>query len=177
MRLFYYIFILLLLQNCTTVEVTKEIIKAGNSVKTSISDAVKKQEENIETEDLEKNEVKIIEKEKKTITIEQKKEENIIETQQKIVQKSFFGNSLGKIKKILGEPELYREDGNAFMLRYDSASCRLFLFFNPDDLNKKVEYFELRDVSGKLIDSKETIEMCFKEFGWLIANLAQLIDP
>ena len=27
MRLFYYIFILLLLQNCTTVEVTKEIIK------------------------------------------------------------------------------------------------------------------------------------------------------
>ena len=63
MRLFYYIFILLLLQNCTTVEVTKEIIKAGSSVKTSISGAVKKQEGSIktETEDLEKNEIKIIE--------------------------------------------------------------------------------------------------------------------
>ena len=167
MRLFYYIFILLLLQNCTTVEVTKEIIKAGNSVKTSISDVIKKQEEGIETEteDLEKNEIKIIEEEKETITIEQKEEENIIETQQKIVQKSFLGNPLSEIKKILGEPKLYREDGNAFMLRYDSESCRLFLFFNADDLNKKVEYFELRDVSGKLIDSKETIEMCFKEFG------------
>ena len=170
MRLFYYIFILLLLQNCTTVEVTKEIIKAGNSVKTSISDVIKKQEEGIETEteDLEKNEIKSIEEEKEAITIEQKEEENIIETQQKIVQKSFLGNPLSEIKKILGEPELYREDGNAFMLRYDSVSCRLFLFINTDDLNKKVEYFELRDVSGKLIDSKETIEMCFKEFGWLI---------
>ena len=81
------------------------------------------------------------------------------------MQKNLFGNALSEIKKNLGEPELYREDGNAFMLRYDSASCRLFLFFNADDLNKKVEYFELRDISGKLIDSKETIEMCFKEFG------------
>ena len=41
-----------------------------------------------------------------------------------------------EIKKILGESKLAREDGNAYMLRYDSKSCRLFLFFNLQIINK-----------------------------------------
>ena len=50
------------------------------------------------------------------------------------------------------------------MLRYDSKSCRLFLFFNLQIINKKVEYFELRDTKGSLLKSRQSIEECYREF-------------
>ena len=105
-----------------------------------------------------------IEVEKEIITIEQKEQKNIIEIQQKISQINFLGNSLNEIKKILGESKLAREDGNIFMLRYDSESCRLFLFFNLRVINKQVEYFELRNTKGNLLESRQSIEECYKEF-------------
>ena len=105
-----------------------------------------------------------IEAEKEIITIEQKEQKNIVETQQKISQINFLGNSLNEIKKILGETKLTREDGNAYLLRYDSKSCRLFLFFNLQIINKKVEYFELRDTKGVLLKSRQSIEECYREF-------------
>ena len=51
-----------------------------------------------------------------------------------------------------------------FMLRYDSMSCRLFLFFNLRIKNKQVEYFELRNIKGVLFESRQSIEVCYKEF-------------
>jgi len=50
------------------------------------------------------------------------------------------------------------------LLRYDSQNCRLFLFFNLRDINKQVKYFELRNVKGVLLESRQSIEECYKEF-------------
>ena len=179
MRLFLLILYFLFLESCTTVEVGKEIIKAGNSVKTTVSEIITNKEDDskiIEEKDIEaetesqieaETESQIeaeIEAEKEIITIEQKKQKNIVETQQKISQINFLGNSLNEIKKILGETKLARKDGNTYLLRYDSKSCRLFLFFNLQIINKKVEYFELRDTKGILLKSRQSIEECYREF-------------
>ena len=177
MRLFLLMLYFLFLESCTTVEVGKEIIKAGNSVKTTVSEIItnKKddskiiEEKNIEAETEFQIEAAIeaeteIEAEKEIIAIEQKEQKNIVETQQKTTEINFLGNSLNEIKKILGESKLAREDGNTYMLRYDSKSCRLFLFFNLQIINKKVEYFELRDTKGILLKSRQSIEECYREF-------------
>ena len=175
MRLFLLMLYFLFLESCTTVEVGKEIIKAGNSVKTTVSEIITNKEDdskiieekNIEAEtesQIEAETESQIEAEKQIITIEQKEQKNIVETQQKISQINFLGNSLNEIKKILGETKLTREDGNAYLLRYDSKSCRLFLFFNLQIINKKVEYFELRDTKGVLLKSRQSIEECYREF-------------
>ena len=171
MRLFLLMLYFLFLESCTTVEVGKEIIKAGNSVKTTVSEIITNKEDdskiieekNIEAETESQIEAEI-EAEKEIITIEQKEQKNIVETQQKTTEINFLGNSLNEIKKILGESKLAREDGNAYMLRYDSKSCRLFLFFNLQIINKKVEYFELRDTKGNLLKSRQSIEECYREF-------------
>ena len=171
MRLFLLMLYFLFLESCTTVEVGKEIIKAGNSVKTTVSEIItnKKddskiiEEKNIEAETEFQIEAEI-EAENEIIIIEQKEQKNIVETQQKISQINFLGNSLNEIKKILGETKLAREDGNTYLLRYDSKSCRLFLFFNLQIINKKVEYFELRDTKGILLKSRQSIEECYREF-------------
>jgi len=171
MRLFLLILYFLFLESCASVEVGKEIVKAGNSVKTTVSEIITNKEDvsqiieekNIETEAESQIEAEI-EVEKEIITIEQKEQKNIVETQQKISQINFLGNSLNEIKKILGETKLTREDGNAYLLRYDSKSCRLFLFFNLQIINKKVEYFELRDTKGVLLKSRQSIEECYREF-------------
>ena len=161
----------LFLESCTTVEVGKEIIKAGNSVKTTVSEIITNKEDdskiieekNIETETESQIEAEI-EAEKEIIIIEQKEQKDIVKTQQKISQINFLGNSLNEIKKILGETKLARKDGNTYLLRYDSKSCRLFLFFNLQIINKKVEYFELRDTKGILLKSRQSIEECYREF-------------
>ena len=171
MRLFLLMLYFLFLESCTTVEVGKEIIKAGNSVKTTVSEIItnKKddskiiEEKNIEAETESQIEAEV-EAEKEIITIEQKEQKNIVKTQQKISKINFLGNSLNEIKKILGEAKLAREDGNTYLLRYDSKSCRLFLFFNLQIINKKVEYFELRDTKGNLLKSRQSIEECYREF-------------
>ena len=179
MRLFLLMLYFLFLESCTTVEVGKEIIKAGNSVKTTVSEIITNKEDDskiIEEKNIEaetesqieaETESKIeteIEAEKEIITIEQKEQKNIVETQQKISQINFLGNSLNEIKKILGEAKLAREDGNTYMLRYDSKSCRLFLFFNLQVINKKVKYFEFRNTKGILLESRQSIKECYKEF-------------
>ena len=167
MRLFLLMLYFLFLESCTTVEVGKEIIKAGNSVKTTVSEIITNKEDDskiIEEKNIEAETESQIETEKEIITIEQKEQKNIVETQQKISQINFLGNSLNEIKKILGEAKLAREDGNTYLLRYDSKSCRLFLFFNLQIINKKVEYFELRDTKGILLKSRQSIEECYREF-------------
>ena len=167
MRLFLLMLYFLFLESCTTVEVGKEIIKAGNSVKTTVSEIITNKKDDskiIEEKNIEAETEFQIEAEIEIITIEQKEQKNIVETQRKTTEINFLGNSLNEIKKILGESKLAREDGNVYMLRYDSKSCRLFLFFNLQIINKKVEYFELRDTKGSLLKSRQSIEECYREF-------------
>ena len=161
MRIFFFIYLVLIISGCTTVEVTKEIIKAGNSVKKSVKEIVPKTETENKTE---KKDNEIIQIEKEIISQKQKEEKGISTKQQELTEVNFIGKSLKNIKKQLGEPDLSRTDGITNYLRYDSNSCRLFLFLNIEINQKIIEYFEIRNLNGELLKSKQSIENCYKEF-------------
>ena len=76
MRLLTYLLILSFLSSCTTIEVTKEVVKVGNVVR----EKVEKQFEEEEKETVEDN---TIVEEQKIITEEKKEEKTIVKTQQK----------------------------------------------------------------------------------------------
>ena len=166
MRLFIFLILLFFLGSCTTVEVTKEIIKAGNTVKSSISEIVTDKDDSKEMEEIdqENKEATRIEKEKEIIIIQQTEEKSILETQKKIVHTNFLGKTINQINDILGSPVLSRKDGNSHLIRYDSFSCRLFLFYKNVEIGKRVQHFEFRDIHGSLIKSKQSMEKCYKEF-------------
>ena len=166
MRIFLF-FILLLVWGCSTVEVTKEVIKVKNTVTNKVKKSIPKkenQEENVFEEIIEEKE---IEKEIEIIEETQEIEKNIIENQQKLADINFIGKTENKIFNLLGEAKLSRIDGLVYTLRYDSNNCRLFLFFNKEINNKRVEYFELRNSKADLLKSKQSIEVCYKEFDLL----------
>ena len=164
MRIFLFLILSLLIWGCTTVEVTKEVIKVTNT----ISDKVKgtmQEKENTEQVVLDK----IIEEneiEKEIEIIEEKQEEgkNIVESQQKLAEINFIGKTEKNIKKLLGRAQLARIEGSVYTLRYDSNNCRLFLFFNQEAKSKRVEYFELRNIKAELLNSKQSLEQCYREF-------------
>ena len=161
---FILILYFLILSGCTTVEVTKEVIKATSSVKTPVSEMIsEKSPESSTNEEIISQEADI-EEEKENIITQKKAQKTIFKNQQKTAQINFIGDPINKIEAVLGKPELARVDGNTFMMRYDSDQCRLFLFFNDKLQNKKVEHFEIRDVLGVLLESKNSIEQCYREF-------------
>ena len=157
MRLLTYLLILSFLSSCTTIEVTKEVVKVGNVVR----EKVEKQFEEEEKETVEDN---TIVEEQKIITEEKKEEKTIVKTQQKLAQINFIGKKINEIINQMGEPELFRSDGSVQTLRYDSVSCRLFLFFNVNSNSKRVEHFEFRDYLGELLNTKKSLEACYKEY-------------
>ena len=162
MRLFLFLNLFILIWGCTTVEVTKEVIKVTDRVKNSVEEAFNKDKEiKNESKDNKEEEIK---KEKKIIEDEQKKQKTIIETQQKLAEINFIGKNENQLKTEMGEPDLSRSDGSAYVLRYDSSGCRLFLFFNNKIDNKKVEFFEIRNNLGELLNSKQSLEQCYREF-------------
>ena len=130
MRIFIFLTLSILVWGCSTVEVTKEVIKVTNTITDKIKKPTTKKEntkkvvldEIINEEEIEK-EIEVIEK-------KQKEEENIVESQQKLAELNFIGKTENNILDILGKPKLTRLDGSVYTLRYDSNSCRLFLFFN-----------------------------------------------
>ncbi len=153
MRLLTYFIILTFLVSCTTIEVTKEVVKVGNVVK-----------EKLEKEELEIVEDKTIVEEQKIIIEEKKEEEIIVKTQQKLAKINFIGKKINEIQSQMGEPKLSRSDGSVQTLRYDSESCRLFLFFNLNANIKRVEHFEFRDYLGELLNTKQSLEKCYREY-------------
>ena len=161
---FILILYFLILSGCTTVEVTKEVIKAGSSVKTSVSEMISEKSPKSSTNEELISQQADIEEEKENIIIQKKEQKTIFKNQQKTAQINFIGDPIYKIEEILGKPELARIDGDTFMMRYDSDQCRLFLFFNNTLKNKKVEHFEIRDLFGVLLESKNSIEQCYREF-------------
>tara|TARA_B100001175_G_C19042672_1_gene418111 strand:- start:45 stop:551 length:507 start_codon:yes stop_codon:yes gene_type:complete len=167
MRIFLFLSLSFLVWGCSTVEVTKEVIKVTNTVTEKMKKTIPKKESEEETATKE-----IIEEEEIEIEIEileEKKEieKNIIENQQKLANINFIGKTENIISNLLGEAQLSRIDGSVYTLRYDSEKCRLFLFFNQEANNKRVEYFELRNDKAELLNSKQVLEECYKEFGLL----------
>ena len=54
MRIFFFIFLILVLNNCTTIEVAKEVSKATTSIKTSVDNMIKTLEKDKEVLEIEK---------------------------------------------------------------------------------------------------------------------------
>ena len=167
MRIFLFLTLSLLVWGCSTVEVTKEVIKVTNTVSDKVKDSVLQKKEDKESVVEEIVEEKEIEEEIEIIEEKQELEKNIIENQQKVADINFIGKSENIIFELLGEAQLSRIDGSVYTLRYDSDNCRLFLFFKQENDMKRVEYFELRDNKAELLNSKDSLQNCYKEFGFL----------
>jgi hypothetical protein len=167
MRIFLFLTFTLFVWGCSTVEVTREVIKVTNTIADRVKDSVPKKENEGEIV-LEKiiDENKI-EEDLEIIEEKQKEVKNIIKNQQKFADINFIGKKEDKIINLLGPSKLKRIDGSVYTLRYDSNTCRLFLFFNQSEKNKRVEYFELRNTKAQLLNSKQTLEQCYKEFNLL----------
>tara|TARA_B100001057_G_scaffold84606_1_gene80477 strand:- start:236 stop:736 length:501 start_codon:yes stop_codon:yes gene_type:complete len=157
MRLSIYFLTLVFLSSCTTIEVGREVVKVGTVVKDKVEETIIKKEPEI-IED------KTIVEEQQIITEEKEEKKTIVKEQQKISEINFMGKQLVEVKQKLGEPNLARSDGSIYMMRYDSLSCRLFIFFKLDSNIKRVEYFEYRDSLGELLNTKQSIEECYKEY-------------
>ena len=163
MRIFFFLLLSISIWGCSTVEITKEVIKATGSVKTSIMKSLpEKKSDGVKKKDVKEVSIEI---EKEFIKEKQKEEKNIVESQKKIAEISLIGDSENKIINLIGNAQLSRIDGPVYTLRYDSNNCRLFLFFNQEIKNKKVEYFELRNTKGELFGNKKLLEQCYREFG------------
>ena len=146
MRLSIYFLTLVFLSSCTTIEVGREVVKVGAVLKKDKVEETNTKKEPIIIED------KTIVEEQQIITEEKEEEKTIVKEQQKIAEINFIGKQLSEIKQKLGQPNLARSDGSVHMMRYDSSSCRLFIFFNINSNVKRVEYFEFRDSLGELIN-------------------------
>jgi len=164
MQIFLFLILSFLIWGCSSVEVTKEVIKVTNTITNNVKNSLP-QKENQDEEVLNKiiNEDKI-EEEMEIIEEKQEEEKGIVESQQKLAEINFIGNTENKILEILGEAKLKRIDGSVYTLRYDSDNCRLFLFFNQGTNSKRVEYFELRNNKAELLNSKQSLEQCYREF-------------
>ena len=163
MRIFLFLSLSLLVLGCSTVEVTKEVIKVTNTVTEKVKDAIpnNENEENAIIEEI--IEENAIEEEIEIIEEKQEEEKSIVESQQKSAEINFIGKTEDNILNVMGATKLSRIDGSVYTLRYDSINCRLFLFFNKDASIKRVEYFELRNNRAELLSSEKSIEQCYKE--------------
>ena len=164
MRIFLFLLPLLFIWGCSTIEVTKEVIKVTNTISNKVKESTQQKEtdeQKVLNSIIEKKEI-----EEEIENIQEKKEENknIVKSQQKLAEINFIGKTQDKIVSLLGQPQLSRVDGFVYTLRYDSENCRLFLFFNKSSTNKRVEYFELRGSKTDLLNSKQALEQCYREF-------------
>ena len=169
MRLFLFFSFIILLSGCTSIEVAKEVNKVTTSIKKSVTNIIKNKEKPIEKEDPKKLEKEIeleleLELEKEIIKTEKKKEKKLVKQQKQIVKINFFSKTLDELRQDLGNPSLLRNDGGTQMARFDTLGCRLFFFFNSNLNLPRVEHFEIRDTKGNLIDKKEHIQNCYKNF-------------
>ena len=48
-------------------------------------------------------------------------------------------------------------------MRYDTLSCRLFVYFDLNINKSKVKYYEVRNILGNLLETKKEINKCFQE--------------
>ena len=149
------ILLIIILSGCTSVKIAKVVTKTTNSVKTSIEKITDKKSKIKEKDNLTQ--------EKEEIVIEQKKEKAVAVKQKRNIAIKFLGKTLPELIKEFGEPALIRLDGTTKTARFDTSSCRLFVFFNLKIKKSGVDYYEIRNAKGNLVDRKKNIEKCFKE--------------
>ena len=164
MRIFLFLLPLLFIWGCSTIEITKEVIKVTNTISNKVKESAQQKETGEQIVLNKTIEEKEIEEEIENIQEKKEENKNIVESQQKLAEINFIGKTEDKILSLLEQPQLSRVDGFVYTLRYDSENCRLFLFFNKSSTNKRVEYFELRGVNADLLNSKQALEQCYREF-------------
>ena len=164
MRIFLFLLPLLFIWGCSTIEVTKEVIKVTNTISNKVKESAQQKETDEQIVLNKTIEEKEIEEEIENIQEKKEENKNIVESQQKLAEINFIGKTEDKILSLMGQPQLLRVDGFVYTLRYDSENCRLFLFFNKSSTNKRVEYFELRGGKTDLLNSKQALEQCYREF-------------
>ena len=168
MKIFLLLIIIIIQFGCTTVEVAKEVTKASESIKKTVQNILDNNEEEVEKNNTDEkvsektiNEILI---EKENIEVEKKEQKKVIKKQKEVIEVNFVGKTINEIYMRLGDSNLFRLDGNTQTMRYDTDSCRLFLFFNSTVPIPRVEYFEMRDQAGKLINDETSIQNCYKNF-------------
>ena len=172
MRLFFFFTFILILNGCATIEVAKGVSKVSSSIETSVKKIAGKEEkeEKIkEAESINENisleeKVSAAKKEKEIVEVEKTRQKKVVKKQKEVIKINFVGKTINEIYMRLGDPNLFRLDGNTQTMRFDSDTCRLFLFFNSTIPMPQVNYFEMRDEKGNLIKEKINIENCYKKF-------------
>jgi len=177
MRAIHILFFLLIIifNGCTAIEVAEGVakvsIKVAEKVRETKSETItmitenEKKDKKIKSVDTlkEKEESVDILKEKEEVVIEKRKEKIVANKQKKITAIKILGESLDQLTQNFGKPKLIREDGNVKVVRFDTSSCRLFIYFDLLTKKSKAEYFEIRDTKGRLIEKKHNINKCFQE--------------
>ncbi|MDC0191882.1 hypothetical protein OAJ89_01045 [Alphaproteobacteria bacterium] len=172
MRIFFFFTFILILNGCATIEVAKGVSKVSTSIGTSVKKIAGKEEEEIkekEEESISENisleeKVSAAKKEKEIVEVEKTRQKKVVKKQKEVIKINFVGKTINEIYMRLGDSNLFRLDGNTQTMRYDSNTCRLFLFFNSTIPIPRVDYFEMRDEKGNLIKEKVNIENCYKKF-------------
>ena len=174
MRIFFFFTFILILNGCATIEVAKGVSKVSTSIETSVKKIAGKEEnkEKIrekEEETINKNisleeKVSAAKKEKEIVEVEKTRQKKVVKKQKEVIKINFVGKTINEIYMRLGDPNLFRLDGNTQTMRFDRDRCRLFLFFNSTIPMPQVNYFEMRDEKGNLIKEKVNIENCYKKF-------------
>ena len=170
MRIFFFFTFILILNGCATIEVAKGVSKVSTSIETSVKKIAGKGEikekeavstsENISLEE----KVSAAKKEKEIVEVEKTRQKKVVKKQKEVIKINFVGKTINEIYMRLGDPSLFRLDGNSQTMRFDNDTCRLFLFFNSTIPMPRVDYFEMRDEQGNLIKEKVNIENCYKKF-------------
>ena len=170
MRIFLFFTLILILNGCATIEVAKGVSKVSTSIETSVKKIAGKGEikekeavstsENISLEE----KVSAAKKEKEIVEVEKTRQKKVVKKQKDVIKINFVGKTINEIYMRLGDSNLFRLDGNTQTMRFDSDTCRLFLFFNSTIPMPRVDYFEMRDEQGNLIKEKVNIENCYKKF-------------
>ena len=171
MRIFFFFTFILILNGCATIEVAKGVSKVSSSIETSVKKIAGKEEKIKEKEEESINEnisleekVNAAKKEKEIVEVEKTRQKKVVKKQKEVIKINFVGKTINEIYMRLGDSNLFRLDGNTQTMRYDSDTCRLFLFFNSTIPIPRVDYFEMRDEKGNLIKEKINIENCYKKF-------------
>tara|TARA_Y100001970_G_scaffold210949_1_gene257439 strand:- start:153 stop:686 length:534 start_codon:yes stop_codon:yes gene_type:complete len=174
MRIFLFLTFILILNGCATIEVAKGVSKVSTSIEASVKKISGKEEKEEKIEGKEEKsisqninleeKVSAAKKEKEIVEVEKKRQKKVVKRQKEVIKINFVGKTINEIHMRLGDSNLFRLDGNTQTMRYDSNTCRLFLFFNSTTPNPRVDYFEMRDEKGNLIKEKVNIENCYKKF-------------
>ena len=174
MRIFFFFTFILILNGCTTIEVAKGVSKVSSSIETSVKkisgkegkkEEIKEKEEESINENISLEEkVSAAKKEKEIVEVEKTRQKKVVKKQKEVIKINFVGKTINEVYMRLGDPNLFRLDGNTQTMRFDSDTCRLFLFFNSTMPMPQVNYFEMRDEKGNLIKEKVNIENCYKKF-------------